>query len=348
MSDYIPTEILTNILERITGVEDLVRCRRVSKRWLSLIDSPDFIQRHLHRSSQFPLTANSKLGLFVQTGRSCLLRRPENTPRRRYLGSVNLIGTCNGLICFQVNSEPKPQILNPSTGERRYFNTFSSRQIGSDPLLNKYGFGYDELSDDYKLVVIRGGKVEFHCVRARERRTIEFQFGDLIPEPKGVLARGALHWVSRGNVLYAVDLGSETVRKLPGAPGFDCRYGLHSFGVIFGCLCIICVQNGERVQLLRMKEYGNRDTWYRICNTDFGRVIRSISLVGSSSSGRILFLLNGTELLWFHPIPEEADPEEAEDEAMEVINVDREDGFISDAFFCLDSLVKIFPEGRRI
>ncbi|CAN1844469.1 F-box protein CPR1 [Linum perenne] len=297
MSDYIPTEILTNILERITGVEDLVRCRRVSKRWLSIIDSPDFIQRHLHRSSQFPLTANSKLGLFVQIGQSCVLYRPENTPRRRYLGSVNLIGTCNGLICFQVNSEPKPQILNPSTGERRYFNTFSSRQIGSDPLLNKYGFGYDQLSDDYKLVVIRGGKVEFHCLRARKRRTIEFQFGDLIPEPKGVLACGALHW---------------------GAPGFDCRYGLYSFGVIFGCLCIICVQNGERVQLLRMKEYGNRDTWYRICNTDFGRVIRSISLVGSSSSGRILFLLNGTELLWFHPIPEEADPEEAEDEAMEL------------------------------
>ncbi|CAN1123670.1 F-box protein CPR1 [Linum perenne] len=333
MSDYIPTEILTNILERITGVEDLVRCRRVSKRWLSIIDSPDFIQRHLHRSSQFPLTANSKLGFFVQTGLSCLLCRPENIPRRRYPGSVTLIGTCDGLICFQHNSEPKPQILNPSTGERRYFNTFSGRQIGW------YGFGYDQLSDDYKLVVIRRGKVEFHCVRARKRRTIQFQFGDLILEPMGVLACGALHWVGLGHVLYAVDLGSETVRKLPWPPGFDCRYGLHSFGVIFGCLCIICVQNGERVQLLMMKEYGNRDTWNRICNTGFGRVIRSISLVGSSSSSRILFLLNGKELLWFHP----------EEKAVEVIsNVAREDGFILNAFYCLDTLVKICPERRRI
>ncbi|CAN1844464.1 F-box protein CPR1 [Linum perenne] len=337
MSDYIPTEVLTNILKRITGVRDLVRWRRVSKQWQSLIDSPDFIQGHLDRSSLF--TTPSKLGFFVQTSRSCLLYQPENTRRILYPGSVNLIGTSNGLICFHANSEPHPQILNPSTGERRYFHTFSSRQIGSEPVLNKYGFGYDELSDDYKLVVIHDRKAEIYSIRARKRRTIEFPFGDLIPEPKGVLVCGALHWIGRDGALYAIDLATETARRLAWA-GFN---GQSSVGVLFGCLCILCIKNWRRVELLMMSDYGNRNTWYRICNTDFGRVIHSVSLVGSSWNGRLLFLLNGTELLWFHPFPEEA-----EDAGVEVINVDREDGFISDAFFCVDSLVKIFPEGRRI
>ncbi|CAN1123669.1 F-box protein CPR1 [Linum perenne] len=348
MSDNIPTDILTNILERITDVRDLVRWRRVSKRWLSIIDNPDFIQRHLHRSSKYPLTTRSKLGLFVQTSGSCVLYRPENTRRILYPGSVNLIGTCDGLICFQHNSEPKPQILNPSTGERRYFNTFSSRQNGSDPLFNKYGFGYDELSDDYKLVVIRGGKVEFHCVRARKCRTIEFQFCNLIPEPKGVLAYGALHWIGRGHVLYAVDLGSETVRKMQWTPDVNCGCGLYSVGVVLSeYLFLLRVTNGHRVQVWLMKEYWNKDSMVKCNEIEFGREIWSVNLVGYSwidGRGRNLFLLNGKELVWF-----QASGNIVEDKAVEVIsNVARENGFILDAFYCLDTLVKICPDRRRI
>ncbi|CAN1161947.1 hypothetical protein LINPERHAP1_LOCUS16754 [Linum perenne] len=50
MSDYISQEVLTNILQRLTDVNDLLRCRKVSKQWRTVIDSPEFITNHLQLS----------------------------------------------------------------------------------------------------------------------------------------------------------------------------------------------------------------------------------------------------------------------------------------------------------
>ncbi|CAN1758475.1 hypothetical protein LINPERHAP1_LOCUS6817 [Linum perenne] len=63
MSDHIPSDIVTNILNRVTHVHDLVKWRSVSKQWLSIIDSDDFINRHLQRSE----ATTSHLGLLIKT-----------------------------------------------------------------------------------------------------------------------------------------------------------------------------------------------------------------------------------------------------------------------------------------
>ncbi|CAN1129986.1 hypothetical protein LINPERHAP2_LOCUS5561 [Linum perenne] len=42
MSDHIPDKVMTKIFQRLS-VNDLVRCRRVSKQWLAIVDSPHFI-----------------------------------------------------------------------------------------------------------------------------------------------------------------------------------------------------------------------------------------------------------------------------------------------------------------
>lgn len=49
MSDYLPNEVLVDILVRVP-VKSLLRFRCVSKKWNSLISSPAFINTHLNRA----------------------------------------------------------------------------------------------------------------------------------------------------------------------------------------------------------------------------------------------------------------------------------------------------------
>ncbi|CAN1161576.1 hypothetical protein LINPERHAP2_LOCUS24006 [Linum perenne] len=53
---------MANILLRLR-VNDLVRCRRVSKFWLSVIDDPHFISR---RQLQLSISTNSNAALLLQ------------------------------------------------------------------------------------------------------------------------------------------------------------------------------------------------------------------------------------------------------------------------------------------
>jgi hypothetical protein len=52
MSDYIPPELLPNILARLS-VDDAVRCTSVCKSWYSLITCPSFVSSHLNLSSPY-------------------------------------------------------------------------------------------------------------------------------------------------------------------------------------------------------------------------------------------------------------------------------------------------------
>ncbi|CAN1844481.1 F-box protein CPR1 [Linum perenne] len=306
MSDHIPIEIITNILERITGVKGLVRWRRVSKEWLALIDSDDFIQRHLQRSSESSSSTTSKLGLFVGSFRHCALYQPGNILRFSHEKCGELLCSCNGLICFWIYSDSRGQILNPATGERRYLDTYTL--FPAYRLPEGYGFGYDQSSDDYKLVRFLDGNAEIHYVRARYRRVVKFPLIKVLHQAKGVFACGALHWIDDRKdspvTVYAFDLGSETVSKLSLPADFDAGYFVSpEVGVMDLCLCVYRLRMGSRFDLWMMKEYGNKDSWVRIYKIDlsFAKVTDySVSMVGFTR-GRILFLLKRSKLVWFDP-----------------------------------------------
>ena len=57
MSDYLPDEVLIEILHRLS-VKSLIRLRCVSKSWKSLITTPAFIDSHLTHSLSLPSNAN--------------------------------------------------------------------------------------------------------------------------------------------------------------------------------------------------------------------------------------------------------------------------------------------------
>ncbi|KAJ0917064.1 putative F-box domain-containing protein [Helianthus annuus] len=106
MSDYLPLEIQEEIMKRLP-VKSLIQFRSVSKQWMSLIDSPDFIK---HYSGQ--------QHLLVRYDRDYLYDEPEyvsfvdddTLPRQKVSPTIpllvsmlersSMIGSSHGLLCL--------------------------------------------------------------------------------------------------------------------------------------------------------------------------------------------------------------------------------------------------------
>ncbi|OIS98469.1 f-boxkelch-repeat protein [Nicotiana attenuata] len=160
LSFEIPIELIIEILSRLP-VKSLLRFKCVSKSWLFLISSPEFAYTHLG------IAANSK----EYTQHSVILKSypPDfklkncslssllygsvteafdlSYPMKKPCGYVRIVGCVNGLVCLVI--EQKYFLLwNPSI---RKFKKLPDPRGGYYIM---YGFGYDELHDDYKVVVI--------------------------------------------------------------------------------------------------------------------------------------------------------------------------------------------------
>ncbi|MFQ6625328.1 hypothetical protein Gotur_005376, partial [Gossypium turneri] len=194
-------------------VKDLLRFRSVSKPWCSSIDDPYFIKLHLSHSLKTNTNHSLILShwedhfisvdydLFETTQR---LNHPFGEQRK----TLQILGSCNGLLAL-VDDKDGIFLWNPST---RKSQVLPFNEIGfSLPSSTYYGFGYDSISDDYKLVRMvqsHGNNDEYFHSEAKFSR--EF----------GFLANNALHWMvfktpqSRNQELVGFDLGSEEFRFL--------------------------------------------------------------------------------------------------------------------------------------
>ncbi|KAF3632616.1 putative organic cation/carnitine transporter 4-like [Capsicum annuum] len=154
---YWPAEILTEILSRLP-VKSLLRFKSILKFWSSLISSPEFTKYHLS------LSANNNKDY---TNHSVMLRiaQPElNLKEYLIMEETNLDyhmknsgiacvieGSVNGLICL-VNEAKELFLWNPTI--RKYKKLPDFRTKSKDDGECTYGFGYDDIHDDYKVVCI--------------------------------------------------------------------------------------------------------------------------------------------------------------------------------------------------
>ncbi|XP_076891867.1 F-box/kelch-repeat protein At3g23880-like [Bidens hawaiensis] len=226
-----PTEIILEILLRLP-VESVLRCKSVCKSWYSLISDPHFVKCHLaistrsnyyrqHRlvfnyterniikfdnSSVFSTNQGTRIEscnlhdvLYDNSVNNALeLDYPFKHPSKR----VSIVGSCNGLVCIDVDKDVL-YIWNPSTRiSYRLPPTGTSRnRVGWYVL---YGFGYDESTDDYKVVELYNRFIEpcetfikIYSLKGGNWKNIDvcphrYSFSD----GHGKFCNGALHWAA--------------------------------------------------------------------------------------------------------------------------------------------------------
>lgn len=330
----LPHEMIDEILCRVP-VKPLLRFRCVSKGWCSLIDSNAFAKKQLKNT----LACNAGVGLmivkhgddrkFYLAGFDSLDDESADLleiddPLKSFLSDAQIMGACNGLICVFKNKRKDIFVLNPTTR--------NSRKIAGVPIefpslfstIEKRicGFGYDEVSDDFKVVMIAECYVQFHGLIAMvySLKTDAWTRIQDVPSNirfinmRGLFASGCLHWMAiddRTNgkeVIVGFDLELQQFKDVPFPPIEPTRAKfseriLDDVGEYVSILDCLDLQT----DVWLMNNHGAETTWYKALSKEDPEVIgtfRLTKLVAFSRSGEDVLLLvrndYNTKLVWYN------------------------------------------------
>ncbi|XP_059301831.1 F-box/kelch-repeat protein At3g23880-like [Lycium ferocissimum] len=178
----LPTELITDILSRLP-VKLLLQFKCVSKSWLDLISSPEFIKAHLN------ISANDK----GYTYHKVVLKVDQ--PDLKNCSLASLLDD-SVIEAFDLDYLMK----NPHRAIWIKFKKLTEPRPGNYIM---YGFEYDELHDDYNVMDIFNNishnklqcvKVKIYSLKSDSWRSIyECWSGDL-PTTWGTLVNEKLHW----------------------------------------------------------------------------------------------------------------------------------------------------------
>ncbi|KAG8483247.1 hypothetical protein CXB51_022185 [Gossypium anomalum] len=105
---------------------------------------------------------------------------------------VDILGSCNGLVCIAPD-EDTLFLFNPSTRESKRIPDPPSGFVPNG--WSVYGFGFDFVNDDYKVVKVGCGTVCVYSLRTDSWRIVcSFPYLDNVSE-SGVLLNGTIHWM---------------------------------------------------------------------------------------------------------------------------------------------------------
>ncbi|PHU13154.1 hypothetical protein BC332_20084 [Capsicum chinense] len=152
---YWPTEIVTEILSRLP-VKSLLRFKSVLKSWSSLICSPEFTKYHLNLSANNnkDYANHSVMWRVAQPEfnlKECPIMEETNLDYHMKNSGISCVieDSVNGLICL-VNEAKELFLWNPALRKYKKFPDFRTKL--KDDGHCTYGFGYDDIHDDYKVV----------------------------------------------------------------------------------------------------------------------------------------------------------------------------------------------------
>ncbi|KAH6760332.1 hypothetical protein C2S51_017281 [Perilla frutescens var. frutescens] len=287
----LPEELIEEIFSRLP-VKSLLRFRCVSKSWRYLIVSKRFVKKHLDNSTKNASFAHHRIilnSIEPQRGlKQCSFRSMLSDPFTDQftfcdsinndirLASICVAGCCNGLVCILLDGKHF-MLWNPSTRMSKKLPAMDHK-INRGHITN-YGFGFDDLSGDYKVFGIASffwitGKYEAIC-KVYSLQTNSWKIvkkGNVSPfDKEGKFASGKLHW-NRTLGLYwnivSFDLRSEVCGavELPSCFSDHGFYG--SMGVLGGCLSMLCDYK-SRLDMWVMKQYGVKESWDKVVTVPY-------------------------------------------------------------------------------
>ncbi|XVF39180.1 hypothetical protein PTKIN_Ptkin01aG0014800 [Pterospermum kingtungense] len=189
------------------------------------------------------------------------------------------MGSCNGLL-YLVNESYRTKTMvlwNMSTGNYKVLPDLPRPRCETF-----YGFGYDSIGDDYKVVRIVqqegdnvSSEVQIYSLKANTWRCSQEIPNNCFISHSGETGRtflcGALHWFvikqkRKEYCVMAVDIGSEKyheielLEKMKATTSY--ATGTMALGVLGGCLCILSYDVDDTLwKLWVMKDYGVKESW---------------------------------------------------------------------------------------
>ncbi|KAJ0697732.1 putative F-box domain-containing protein [Helianthus annuus] len=171
--------LMLEIFERLPP-KSIIRFRSLSKYWHSRLATPEFIRNHRLRCSKNPPKLLIRRGFFAENNESSKTsiyalhpgdQLPLHIPGYRYLSipkvefpcslmptmspnQFSVVGSCNGILCLRDNENIS--LWNLSIRRRVRVPTAKSSFI----FIEAAGFGFDPITDDYKIVAIYFYKLE--------------------------------------------------------------------------------------------------------------------------------------------------------------------------------------------
>jgi len=255
---------------------------------------------------------------------------------------VALIGSCNGLLAIyngpfaftHPNDATEITIWNPDTRKHRIIpflplpipNILESENIDRVGLCI-YGFGFDPLTGDYKLLGISWLGSLQNCfydshVRLFSSKTNSWKIIPTMPyaivyaQAMGVFVENSIHWIMSKNLdgsdpclIVAFNLTLEIFNEvpLPAEIGGEVVNSSRSFdlevAVLGECLCMIVNYETTKIDVWVMKEYGCRDSWckhFTLVKSRCSLRLKSFRPLGYSSDGcKVLLEIDCKKLVWF-------------------------------------------------
>lgn len=150
-----------------------------------------------------------------------------------------------------------------------------------------FGFGYDELHDDYKIVGIdrylghdglRHAKAKIFSVNSDSWTSVDnFQEGVVFIRSKGMFVNGKLYWTNNSTTrrlrcynswgIVSINLADEKWEKVEKPCYGEGDFGFTlCLGVLGSDLSLFCNNWSGRVYVLVMKDNGVKESWTRIIN----------------------------------------------------------------------------------
>ncbi|XP_058775576.1 F-box/kelch-repeat protein At3g23880-like [Vicia villosa] len=272
----LPFEFVEEILCRLP-VKLLLQLRCLCKSFDTLISDPKFIKKHLHISTACP-----RLLIFSDDDYSYELSYPlhfnfsvvTNNATQHYcpfkIHCPSILGSCDGMFCLKFNGSIT--LWNPSIQKLKTLPSLDARGRCGFP---SYGFGFDTLINNYKVICVFPNigshaksiaKIMVHTLGTNSWRMIAGEFP--IPRIRSLkFVSGKLNWIA-SKFVVSFDLGNESYFLPPKLGGEVVNNRI--LEVLRGCLCIF-VHSHMFTSVWMMKEYGNEETWtqlFRVSRTE--------------------------------------------------------------------------------